>query len=357
MKKIIILMVSVVLLTLMLSAFAQGAALASAPLALAQPAVAVTVDDDTTPECSDGIDNDDDDLVDFRGGCDSDGDGVVDLVGQTCSIAASNQGQQYYARDTACSSLTDTSEASTISVATTDEDDGTTVDAPIQIAPTVPTQVDCCDCVDTEGNYIGPDACDIALGSHTDGETCRLQIVNGVFVPASCLEEIDTGYEPPTLTVPTDEDEDEQPSLPECSDEIDNDGDGLTDYPADTCCNSANEDSERGTLITYGTCMDGIDNDGDSAGLIDANDPSCITRYYPEDPVLSAMLYSAAQQNTETAQEEEEESEGIISRFTSLFRRDRVAQQARMEARGEVDTDETPTAPIMAAPAFASSTS
>ena len=55
----------------------------------------------------------------------------------------------------------------------------------------------------------------------------------------------------------------------QCSDGIDNDGNGQTDYPADSGCTSAGDGSEAPTQ-----CSDGIDNDGD--GNIDyPNDASC----------------------------------------------------------------------------------
>lgn len=53
-----------------------------------------------------------------------------------------------------------------------------------------------------------------------------------------------------------------------CQDGIDNDGDGLIDYPADSGCVSPQHDTEASQ------CEDGIDNDGN--GLVDfPNDPSC----------------------------------------------------------------------------------
>jgi hypothetical protein len=54
---------------------------------------------------------------------------------------------------------------------------------------------------------------------------------------------------------------------PDCSNGIDDDGDGLVDYPADPDCSSPTDPSE-GVFV----CSNGIDDDGD--GLID----------YPEDP-------------------------------------------------------------------------
>jgi hypothetical protein len=58
---------------------------------------------------------------------------------------------------------------------------------------------------------------------------------------------------------------------PECSDEVDNDGDGNVDFPNDPGCKSPEDLSEAGD------CTDGIDNDGD--GLVDyPADPGCRNR-------------------------------------------------------------------------------
>ncbi len=59
---------------------------------------------------------------------------------------------------------------------------------------------------------------------------------------------------------------------PQCSDGIDNDGDGLIDFPDDPGCISTEDDSEDSP--TSPQCSDGRDNDGD--GKIDyPNDPGC----------------------------------------------------------------------------------
>ena len=47
---------------------------------------------------------------------------------------------------------------------------------------------------------------------------------------------------------------------PECSDEVENDGDGLVDFPNDPGCKSAEDLSEAAD------CNDGLDNDGDGLG-------------------------------------------------------------------------------------------
>jgi hypothetical protein len=62
---------------------------------------------------------------------------------------------------------------------------------------------------------------------------------------------------------------------PQCSDERDNDGDGLIDYPNDPGCASPQDDDE--TNNTPPQCSDGQDNDGD--GFVDyPSDPGCTDR-------------------------------------------------------------------------------
>jgi len=59
------------------------------------------------------------------------------------------------------------------------------------------------------------------------------------------------------------------PCASDCQDGIDNDGDGLIDYPADPGCTSAADLSERPE------CSDGLDNDGDGAIDFAGGDPGC----------------------------------------------------------------------------------
>lgn len=75
-----------------------------------------------------------------------------------------------------------------------------------------------------------------------------------------------------------------QPSLPQCSDRIDNDNDGKIDFrndlnfPADDDCVSPQDNDEDDDIIPNPNneqCEDGIDNDND--GKIDALDPACHT--------------------------------------------------------------------------------
>jgi uncharacterized repeat protein (TIGR01451 family) len=59
--------------------------------------------------------------------------------------------------------------------------------------------------------------------------------------------------------------------VPACSDKIDNDSDGLIDYPTDPGCTGLDDESEINVTLTQ--CSDNLDNDLD--GLIDLYDPGC----------------------------------------------------------------------------------
>lgn len=61
---------------------------------------------------------------------------------------------------------------------------------------------------------------------------------------------------------------------PQCSDGMDNDGDGAVDYPSDFSCTSATDTDETNPRAQ---CQDGVDNDGDTR--IDfPQDPDCTSR-------------------------------------------------------------------------------
>lgn len=59
-------------------------------------------------------------------------------------------------------------------------------------------------------------------------------------------------------------------SLPQCQDNIDNDGDGAKDYPQDFSCLGVTDNDEANQKSQ---CQNAIDDDGD--GLIDSQDPGC----------------------------------------------------------------------------------
>ena len=60
----------------------------------------------------------------------------------------------------------------------------------------------------------------------------------------------------------------------DCGDAIDNDGDGLTDYPDDPGCLDATDNDETDPPPPPTECSDGLDNDGDGATDF-PEDPSC----------------------------------------------------------------------------------
>ena len=68
------------------------------------------------------------------------------------------------------------------------------------------------------------------------------------------------------------------PPVPQCSDGVDNDGDGLIDYGSnldnDPGCQTSDDDDESDDPAHFPQCFDGLDNDGD--GLVDyGSDPGC----------------------------------------------------------------------------------
>ena len=90
--------------------------------------------------------------------------------------------------------------------------------------------------------------------------------------PPQCSDERDNDREglidypnDPGCSSPQDDDEVNGGSAPQCSDGVDNDGDGRIDYPADPGCTDRSDDDE--TDNSQPECSDGVDNDGD--GRID----------------------------------------------------------------------------------------
>ena len=105
----------------------------------------------------------------------------------------------------------------------------------------------CDDIMDDDETNVGPDVCPNLAGSQSS-------IPNGYSLDGfgNCVV---------TLT--------------QCSDSIDNDSDGFSDYPADLDCLSLSDIDESGPLGGGPQCSDSIDNDGDT--LVDTNDPDCHT--------------------------------------------------------------------------------
>jgi hypothetical protein len=83
---------------------------------------------------------------------------------------------------------------------------------------------------------------------------------------------------------------------PVCDDDVDNDGDGFIDFPADIGCASTDDTSE-GNENTYPTCTDESDNDGDE--LVDLDDPDC-DAFVPTLTVVKNLLNDSNTGGTKT---------------------------------------------------------
>jgi hypothetical protein len=86
-----------------------------------------------------------------------------------------------------------------------------------------------------------------------------------------------------------------------CDDSLDNDGDGLTDYPDDPGCADALDASEKDDTAAY-PCDDGVDNEPVPDGLVDfradgSGDPGCRSPYYvTESPQCQDGINNDAQE-------------------------------------------------------------
>ncbi|MDQ5961675.1 MAG: Carboxypeptidase regulatory-like protein, partial [Patescibacteria group bacterium] len=75
----------------------------------------------------------------------------------------------------------------------------------------------------------------------------------------------------------------------QCADNADNDGDGFTDYPSDTGCESyGDNDESNGQNNSPFQCNNAGDDDGD--GLVDMSDPGCQTPFDNNEYNVETML-------------------------------------------------------------------
>ena len=200
---------------------------------------------ETSPVCSDGVDNDGDGLIDFpadpgcanansnneapacNDGTDNDGDGLID-----------------FPADPVCTSPTDPAEQTQCSDGFDNDGDGL-IDFPADpgctalndTSETNPPQ--CNDGIDNDGNGIIDFPQD--QGCTTGGDA---------FEGPDCSDGEDHDQDglvdalDPGCTSPADVNELSNAVTRACNDGIDNDGDGATDFPADTGCQSAWDDVE-----------------------------------------------------------------------------------------------------------------
>ncbi|HII71147.1 TPA: PKD domain-containing protein [Candidatus Woesearchaeota archaeon] len=269
------------------------------------------------PACSDGLDNDGDGMIDYAGAVLQSGStsatisgpassGTINLNNPECSDGIDNDGdgELDYPQDAACSGPNDNTEGSPNQCSDGADNDGDG----LTDHPADP------DCENGSDNSEGvPQNLDyeyyqyvldlsgvlttVKLKVHSiaggvlivqleDGMTYQMSaghmatitvggVTQHVFVSSVSSNSADIVLYA-TQVVPADpgcdsaQDNDEwNMPLSECSDGVDNDGDGLVDM-ADPDCVDSNDDSEQGTVPA---CADGLDNDND--GHVDLADPGC----------------------------------------------------------------------------------
>jgi hypothetical protein len=241
----------------------------------ADPACTSLQDTSETAACQDGVDNDGDGATDHPAdpGCAGPNDGSELHPTNQCDDGIDNDGDGAvdYPADTGCTGPDDTTENDTVTVYICsdgiDNDKDGVVDALDPGCWTDPTD---------------PSTYDPYNQSEDDATTqCQDMIDNDGDGAA------DYPYDP-GCDSPLDNTEKDDEPVAECSDGIDNDGDGLIDYEV-VCTPHADPNADHGGCYIVGDpgcsspydddesdvapeCSDGIDNDGD--GLYD----------YPEDP-------------------------------------------------------------------------
>jgi hypothetical protein len=126
---------------------------------------------------------------------------------------------------------------------------------------------DCNDGVDNDGDLLIDEAdpsCTFTQGMNEFLDPPPMRCDNGMDDDADGLTDFP---DDPGCAGPDDDDEtDPPPPPPECNDAVDNNGNGVMDFPSDPGCVSL-EDEDEDDDPTITECFDGIDNDGD--GLVD----------------------------------------------------------------------------------------
>ena len=227
--------------------------------------------DQPTPACADGEDNDGDGRVDWPAdpGCAAAGDSDEAPVVTACADGFDNDDTGGIDGDDAgCTAPTDESEAGCddawrirLTRVGGEETDG----APVELA-------------------LSPDGRTLYVG-HADRSyvsvvdlSGRPTVVREIGVTSACANDLDDDGDG-QIDHPADSgcsdalDDSEGPAdhTPQCADGLDNNGDGLTDL-ADPGCESAADPVER-ALPGVAQCHNGVDDDGD--GLVDLLDPGC----------------------------------------------------------------------------------
>lgn len=223
-------------------------------------------------ECNDGIDNDRDGLVDYPAdpGCmfptDTD---ETDNVSVECSdyIDNDNDGLTDYPEDLGCTSPLDRSEQ---------DPPNTIVTADLKINGfDYSVGIERGDSISVTWDSQNADSCSI---NGTDVGASGLYTLSPLLTTTySLLCSGPTGDATDIITVFVGNTT-ASSGIVQCNDGIDNDGDGLIDFPNDPDCLFPTDTNEASGVLQQPECNDGVDNDGD--GLIDfPADPGCVSLF------------------------------------------------------------------------------
>ena len=254
------------------------------------------------PKCSDGIDNDGDGATDFpadfscssandddeanpkakcQDGIDNDGDGKIDSQDAGCDNNQDDDEFNVLHADVIIQKFgpSTVTKGNTVvyTVHTTnlgpDTAENVTVSDRVPAGFSFKSSISSPNCV-LSGHSVSCNNVTLLRGeSHTfqigfdvtSSATCNSTIHNTATVSTSSTDPVHSNNTSQTVSSTV------QCPLPECSDGVDNDGDGATDFPADFSCSGPNDDDEGDILAA---CQDGVDNDGDN--LVDfPQDPGC----------------------------------------------------------------------------------
>jgi len=212
-------------------------------------------DDPPPAQCSNGVDDDEDGAIDLADrGCGSalDDDESDDPPLPACSNGEDDDGDGFtdYPSDPGCGSDFDDDEADSVM-----------------------PRPQCADYTDNDGDG-RVDLADPGCSSPADPREQDPEVApicfNGVDDDSDGIVDFPRD---PGCSAAGDEDETDSPRAPFCANGLDDDGDGRVDYPYDPGCAGAGDQDETDPEVVPG-CADGLDNDAD--GAVDfPDDPGC----------------------------------------------------------------------------------
>jgi len=258
-----------------------------------------------TYQCGDGIDNDGDGLVDLQDpgctnagdndetdepppttqcsdGLDNDGDGLIDLADPGCEAAEDNDETNDPPQNAQCGDGIDNDGDGLIDLADPGCENADDNDETNSLCGKVATETVIQDDWDTgycANVMVTNNTCDSVVWQVSVGvEGTVGNLWNGEYTQHDGAIQVRGAAWNSELTAGQSTSfgfcakRDQAPVQYQCSDGVDNDGDGLVDLQDPGCVNGEDNDEYNKPAPTT-QCSDGVDNDGD--GLVDLNDPGC----------------------------------------------------------------------------------